>query len=142
MKIYCQNCKHSKFVECAMSCCGYHCKANPEFYDSAIQPCIRFEDCSTKNKGNDCQDYEVKRKWWKPWAPKILLITLALILCGCVHVKQGDFEYWRFGSQQIGSALLTLPDGSELLLDGQKSELPTVEITATSITIGGKKVKP
>ncbi len=77
----------------------------------------------------------------------ILFVVLAiiigtLVLNGCVHVKQGEFEYWRFGSQQIGSALLTLPDGSELLLDGQKSELPKVEITATSITIGGKEVKP
>ncbi len=74
------------------------------------------------------------------WAAKVVIITLALLLGGCVHVKQDDFEYWRFGSQQIGSALLTLPDGSELLLDGQKSELPKVEITATSITIG--KLKP
>ena len=50
------------------------------------------------------------------WAPKILLITLALLLGGCVHVK--------------------LPDGTEFLMDGQKSKLPKVEITATSITIG------
>jgi hypothetical protein len=70
----------------------------------------------------------------------LLTIVLALVLSGCVHVKQGDFEYWRLGDQQIGEALLTLPDGSELLLDGQKSELPKVEITATSITIGGKEV--
>ena len=70
------------------------------------------------------------------------LLTLALLLLsGCVHVRQGDFEYWRFGEQQISEALLTLPDGSELLLDGQKSELPKVEITATNITIGGKKVR-
>lgn len=72
----------------------------------------------------------------------VVVLLLALMLGGCVHVKQGDFEYWRFGEQQIGEALLTLPDGSELLLDGQKSELPGVEITATSITIGGKKVGP
>ncbi|KKL54760.1 hypothetical protein LCGC14_2262240, partial [marine sediment metagenome] len=83
MKIYCQNCKHSKFVECAMGCYGYHCKANPEFYDSPIQPCIRFADCSTKNKDNDCEDYGVKRAWWKLRAAKVLLITLALLLGGC-----------------------------------------------------------
>ncbi len=77
----------------------------------------------------------------------LLLIALALLLGGCVQFSHTDpqgnvTKYLRFGSQQIGSALLTLPDGSELLLDGQKSELPTVEITATSITIGGKKVNP
>ena len=71
-----------------------------------------------------------------------VIILFVFILSGCVHVRQGDFEYWRFGEQQIGEALLTLPDGSELLLEGQKSELPKVEITATSITIGGKGVTP
>ena len=77
----------------------------------------------------------------RQWKNAAWIILLCLILGGCVHVKQGEFEYWRFGEQTIGEALLTLPDGSELLLDGQKSELPKVEITATSITIGGKKVK-
>ncbi len=72
----------------------------------------------------------------------ITAILLCLLLGGCVHVKQGEFEYWRLGEQTIGEALLTLPDGSQLLLDGQKSELPKVEITATSITIGRKKVLP
>lgn len=87
--------------------------------------------------------YERKRwLFWAWWIPKLLL--LALLLAGCVHVRHGEFEYWRLGEQQIGEALLTLPDGSELLLDGQKSELPKVEITlpATSITIGKKEVQP
>jgi len=104
-----------------------------------------FTDCSYKKicVKFDKNMYERKRRlWFAWWIPKVLLITLALLLGGCVHVKQDGFEYWRFGSQQIGSALLTLPDGSKLLLDGQKSALPTVEITATSITIGGKERNP
>ncbi len=72
----------------------------------------------------------------------IFVVLLCLLFCGCVHVKHGDFEYWRLGNQQIGEALLTLPDGSELLLESQKSELPRVTITATSIEISGKEVKP
>ncbi len=67
----------------------------------------------------------------------LLLITLALLLGGCVHVKLPDgTEYWRVGEQQIGEVLLTMPDGTEFLMDGQKSKLPKVEITATNITIG------
>ena len=64
-------------------------------------------------RADTCDYYS--RKWWKLWAPTVLLITLAL---------------------------LTMPDGTEFLMDGQKSELPKVEITATNITIGGKAVKP
>ena len=73
------------------------------------------------------------------------LLTLTLILLvvgGCVHVRQGEFEYWRFGPQQIGEALLTLPDGSELLLEGQKAELPIKVTLPNGIIIesggGGK----
>ncbi len=74
----------------------------------------------------------------------IVLGALSLfLLFGCVHVKLPDgTEYWRVGEQQIGEFLLTKPDGTEFLLDGQKSELPPVEIRATSITIGRKEVKP
>ncbi len=114
----------------------------------------RCKDCKFCSHGcfdepcKSCQGHNLYvPKWRKTLQAKVvafgiiaILIWLALLLGGCVHVKQDDFEYWRFGSQQIGSALLTLPDGSELLLDGQKSELPKVEITATSITIG--KLKP
>lgn len=67
MIIYCCNCKHKQFVEAAMGCCGYRCKVNPKFYDSAIQPCTRFADCTVKNKHNNCKDYQVKYKWWKFW---------------------------------------------------------------------------
>ena len=66
-----------------------------------------------------------------------IALLLALMLCGCVHVKDGKgLEYWRLGNQQIGEVLLTFPDGSELLLDGQKSELPPVKITTEGIFIG------
>ncbi len=74
---------------------------------------------------------------------KILLITLAVLLGGCVRITLPDgTEYMRVGPQQIGEALIRFPDGTELLLDGQKAEMPPVEVTATSITIGGKEKKP
>lgn len=73
----------------------------------------------------------------------LLTLTCLLLLSGCVHVRYKDFEYLRIGNQQIGEALLTLPDGSELLLDGQKSNLPSVTIT---LPVGafkiGKGVRP
>lgn len=75
---------------------------------------------------------------------KTLLLTIltALLLQGCVHARLGEAEYWRFGPQELnGEVLLIAPDGTELLIDGtQKSELPTVTVTATSITVGGKAV--
>ncbi len=77
---------------------------------------------------------------------KYLLLILALLLTGCgaeAHYRDGqgrEFHYKRTGPQQIGEVLFTLPDGAEFLMDGQKSELPRTEITATSITIGGKAV--
>ncbi len=74
----------------------------------------------------------------------LLTLTLALLLlAGCVRVKLPDgTEYLRIGPQRIDGAIIKFPDGSELLLEGQKSELPGVEITATSIIIGDKKINP
>ena len=79
-----------------------------------------------------------------PWADVILGImcwAIVIWLSGCVHVRHGDFEYWRLGDQQIGEALLTLPDGSELLLDGQKSEMPVIVVTPAGVMVG-KQVQP
>ena len=78
----------------------------------------------------------------------LLLLTLALLFCGCgVSAKYTDkdgrvFEYRRTGAQQIGEVLLEFPDGTMFLMDGQKSELPPVKITSTSIIIGREKVNP
>ena len=73
---------------------------------------------------------------------KLLIITLALVMCGCVRVKLPDgSEYLRIGPQKIEEVLIEFPNGTQFLMENQKAELPTVEITATSITIGGKKVK-
>lgn len=73
---------------------------------------------------------------------KLLILTLALVLAGCVRVKLPDgTEYLRVGPQKIGEVLIEFPNGTQFLMENQKAEMPTVEITATSITIGGKKVR-
>ena len=70
-----------------------------------------------------CVHYE--RKWWHFWAPK-LIITLALLLCGCsqhiVTLKDGTtYKANRFLDwTKIGSA--SYDDGS-FTLDGYESDL-------------------
>ena len=95
---------------------------------------------------------KIKRRlrWWPILFAVIsivLLITLALLFGGCAMLEHADKEgnvtkYWRVGDQTIGVGNATLPDGTVLNFTEQKSELPKVEITATSIKIGGKAVKP
>ena len=77
----------------------------------------------------------------------LTLIACLLIVGGCgVEAKYTDelgrtFEYRRFGPQQIGEVLIEFPDGTQFLMDGQKSELPTVTITLPvgAFEIGGVK---
>ncbi len=90
----------------------------------------------------DCWFYV--RKWWKFWAPKVLLLTLALLLTGCVHVKLPDgTEYWRVGEQQIGEVLLTMPDGTEFLMERQRSTIPVLIVTPTGFQLGeAQEIKP
>ncbi len=78
---------------------------------------------------------------------KIISILLSLILCGCAMLEHTDKDgnvtrYIRVGNQSIGVGNAMLPDGTVLNFTEQKSELPKVEITATSIKIGGKVVSP
>ena len=62
MKVFCGKCKHRRFVECAMGCTGNHCKSNPiPKYDS-IHRWKQEEDCSVKNRNNDCREYESKKR--------------------------------------------------------------------------------
>ena len=75
------------------------------------------------------------------------VLLLALILGGCAMLEHTDkngnvTKYFRIGDQSIGVGNVTLPDGTVVNFTEQKSELPTVDITATSITIGGKERKP
>lgn len=74
-----------------------------------------------------------------------LLLICLLIISGCAGLEHIDKDgnitrYFRIGDQSIGAGNIKLPDGSVLTFEEQKSELPKVEITATSITIGGKVV--
>ncbi len=77
----------------------------------------------------------------------ILLTVLLVVLGGCAMLEHKDAagnvtRYLRIGPQSIGDGSITLPDGSVLNFEEQNAELPKVEITATSITIGGRKVGP
>ena len=82
------------------------------------------------------------RKWWRFWPLKLLLIA-CLLIGGCAMLEHTDKDgnvtkYFRVGPQNIDFGSITLPDGSVLNFAGQEAELPTVVVTATSITVGGK----
>ncbi len=99
-----------------------------------------YYDKEAKQKTGNCPGWRWYRKCWVTW-----LIIAAVLIGGCAMLEHTDKDgnvtrYFRIGNQSIGEGMLTLPDGSELLFEGQKSELPKVEITANSITIGGKAV--
>ena len=62
MKVFCGKCKHRRFVECAMGCTGNHCKSNPISKYDSIHRWKQEEDCSVKNRNNDCKEYELKKQ--------------------------------------------------------------------------------
>ncbi len=77
--------------------------------------------------GTNCVRYS--RVWWKRWVPKVLLITLALLLDGCSHTeatyKDGVATVKRtrvLMTEDIGSFSYDATDGS-FTLDGYKSDL-------------------
>ena len=65
------------------------------------------------------------------------LILIALMIGGCrqrVDITYTEpngacFEYHRRGPQQVGEVLVELPDGTQFLMDGQKSVQPPVTLT-------------
>ncbi|KKM06638.1 hypothetical protein LCGC14_1741960 [marine sediment metagenome] len=67
-KVFCGKCKHRKFVECAMGCCGNHCKSNPIPKHDSIHTWLQKEDCEVKNRNNDCKEYELKKRLLKKLA--------------------------------------------------------------------------
>ena len=78
---------------------------------------------------------------------KLLTLTCLLFLAGCAMLEHTDKDgnvtkYLRVGPQSIGTGSLDLPGGGRLNFEDQKAELPTVTVTATSITVGGKAVMP
>ena len=83
------------------------------------------------------------RKWWKVWAPK-LLITLALLIAGCVCVKLPDgTTYLRVGPQEIGEVLISKPDGTNFRMERQKAVMPVLIVTPTGFQWGeAREVKP
>lgn len=121
------------------------------FYAGPTMSAEYYRTCDRRPKGSngdgECKVYV--RKWWKFWAPKILLLALLLGGCGVearyTDDKGREFYYRRTGAQQIGEALLELPDGSTFLMDGQKSVMPPIKVTLPHgiiIESGGKEVKP
>lgn len=61
----------------------------------------------------------------KEW---ILIICLALCLCGCAHLKYQDVEYWRLGKQEIKELIIVSgPNSLQVILRGHK---------------GGESIKP
>lgn len=32
---------------------------------------------------------------------RLFIILILISLCGCAHIRYGDFEYWRLGKQEI-----------------------------------------
>ncbi len=102
-----------------------------------------YYDKQHKRRYGMCPPETKKRK--RLWCvPTILLITLALVLGGCVHVKLPDgTEYWRVGEQQIGEVLITMPDGTEFLMERQKSTIPVLIVTPAGFQWGeAREVKP
>lgn len=70
---------------------------------------------------------------------------VVMMLGGCVKMTYTDAEgnsitYERLLEQEVDEVLLTLPNGAEFLMDGQKSKLPGVVITPAGITIGAKEM--
>lgn len=72
------------------------------------------------------QSNKYRRKWWKFWAPKVLLITLTLILGGCstLDVTMPDGSHLRrtrfLDKERIGSVSY---DKGSFTLDGYESDL-------------------
>ena len=75
------------------------------------------------------------------WLATITLLLLAVVLSGCVKLTHTDpagniTEYIRIGEQQIDGMILTLPDGSEILFERQKSTIPVLIVTPTGVQLG------
>lgn len=60
---FCKDCKNVKFIECEMGRGGYHCKSQPIQKHDAVHSWEQFEDCTIKNRNNDCQEFVGTRKW-------------------------------------------------------------------------------
>jgi len=64
--IFCKDCKHRKFIDLG-GCTGNHCKSNPIPQHDPIHSWKQNEDCTIKNRNNDCAEFEGTRryKWLK-----------------------------------------------------------------------------
>lgn len=100
--------------------------------DCTMNTICTYYDKEQKRANGKCPGWRWYRKCW-------VIIILAVVLSGCVLVKLPDgTEYLRIGPQEIGEVLIEFPNGTQFLMESQKAEMPKVEITATSITIGKK----
>ena len=82
----------------------------------------------------------------------LTLILIAAMIGGChqrvdmIYTEPNGFtiEYRRRGPQQVGEVLIKLRDGTQFLMDGQKSVQPPVTLTLPyGFTVeSGKAVRP
>lgn len=60
--IFCSDCRNMKTVEAAMGCVGYHCKSKPIPKHDSLHSWKQREDCTVKNRNNDCAEFIGTRK--------------------------------------------------------------------------------
>ncbi len=56
--VFCDKCKHKKFVEAAMGCCSYMCKSNPKHLHGYLREFTQMDECELKNTNNDCTEFK------------------------------------------------------------------------------------
>ena len=90
----------------------------------------------------------LSRKWWKVWAPKVLLLTLTLLLGGCSRTtatyKDGVATVTRtriLMTEDIDSFSYDASDGS-FTFEGYKSDMTKALILIDKLTAKDEENKP
>ena len=63
----------------------------------------------------------------KKMATKLMMILVmaVMVMSGCMHIRHGDSEYWRFGDLSVADLLIETPDGTHV-------EAKTTEATGSA----------